>query len=175
MPDPLVNLCRPLPTGSTLCILGAGFSGRRLASLAEALGIRVITTRRNPDPGSNALAFDSANNLVPPASAFEGVTHLLSTIPPGRESSDPMLRTLGPLLQQQPLRRQLQQRLQTLLRYRPLLLQLQLQHQHLRQHQQHHQQHHQMRHQRHQRHHYRLQTQIAERPPVELPTLISLN
>ena len=68
------------------------------------MGIRVITTRRNPDPGSKALPFDSANNLVPPASAFKGVTHLLSTIPPGRETSDPVLRTLGPLLQQQPLR-----------------------------------------------------------------------
>ncbi len=104
MPDPLVNRCRPLPEGSTLCILGAGFSGRRLASLAEAMGMRVITTSRNPDPGSKTLPFDSANNLIPPASAFEGVTHLLSTIPPGRETSDPVLRTLGPLLRQQPLR-----------------------------------------------------------------------
>ena len=104
MLDPLVNRCRPLPEGSTLCILGAGFSGRRLATLAEAMGIRVVTTRRNPDPSSRSLAFDSANNLVPTSSSFEGVTHLLSTIPPGREASDPVLRTLGPLLKQLPLR-----------------------------------------------------------------------
>ena len=67
------------------------------------MGMRVITTdatliqqqgasiRQRQQPGAASLS-------------LKGVTHLLSTIPPGRETSDPVLRTLGPLLQQQPLR-----------------------------------------------------------------------
>ena len=104
MPESLVNHCRALPAGSKLCILGAGFTGRRVASLADALKIRVITTRRNPDPGSGALRFDSAHNVVPTEADLKGVTHLLSTIPPGPDETDPVLQSLGPQLGQLPLR-----------------------------------------------------------------------
>ena len=104
MLESLVNRCRSLPAGSTLCILGAGFSGQRLAALAEALNIRVLTTRRNPEPDSGALRFDTANKVVPRESDLRGVTHLLSTIPPGRDQNDPVLRTLGAQLRQLPLR-----------------------------------------------------------------------
>ena len=104
MTESLVNRCRSLPAGSTLCILGAGFSGRRLAALAEALNIRVLTTSRNPDPESRDLRFDTAQNLMPTDAELDGVTHLLSTIPPGRDQNDPVLRTLGPQLRQLPLR-----------------------------------------------------------------------
>ncbi|QNI52622.1 putative conserved NADP-binding domain-containing protein [Synechococcus sp. BIOS-E4-1] len=104
MPESLVNRCRSLPTGSTLCILGAGFSGRRVAALAEALNIRVLTTRRNPDPKSRALRFDTDQYVLPSDSELHGVTHLLSTIPPGRDQTDPVLRTLGSQLSRLPLR-----------------------------------------------------------------------
>ena len=104
MTESLVNRCRSLPAGSTLCILGAGFSGRRLAALAEALNIRVLTTSRNPDPESRDLRYDTAQNLIPTDAELDGVTHLLSTIPPGRDQNDPVLRTLGPQLRQLPLR-----------------------------------------------------------------------
>lgn len=104
MPDSLVNRCRPLPADATLCILGAGFSGGRLAALAEALNIKVITTRRNPDPQSRSLRFDSANAVIPSDRDLDGVTHLLSTIPPGNSENDPVLQTLGDRLKHLPLR-----------------------------------------------------------------------
>ena len=104
MLESLVNRCQALPAGSTLCILGAGFTGRRIAPLADALKIRVITTRRNPAPGSDALRFDTAHNVVPNESDLNGVTHLLSTIPPGSDDNDPVLQSLGRRLSQLPLR-----------------------------------------------------------------------
>ena len=104
MPESLVNRCQPLPAGSKLCILGAGFCGRRVAALAEALNIEVLTTRRNPDAQSRALRFDTAENLVPTDADLQGVTHLLSTIPPGRDQNDPVLHTLKAQLSQLPLR-----------------------------------------------------------------------
>ena len=104
MPESLVNRCRSLPAESRLCILGAGFSGHRVAALAEALNISVLTTRRNPESNSRSLRFDTARNVIPTEAELHGVTHLLSTIPPGRDQNDPVLRTLGAQLCQLPLR-----------------------------------------------------------------------
>ena len=104
MPESLVNRCKPLPAGSKLCILGAGFSGGRLAALAAALGIPVISTRREPAPGSGHLTFDSATGQGPDPHQLEGVTHLLNTIPPDRDGNDPVLTTLGDQIKQWPLR-----------------------------------------------------------------------
>lgn len=104
MPEALVNRCQPLPRGSKLCILGAGFSGGRLASLAAALQIPVISTRRDPAPESGLLAFDATTGTIPDPRQLEGITHLLSTIPPDREGNDPVLTTLGDQIRQWPLR-----------------------------------------------------------------------
>ena len=104
MPESLVNRCQPLPAGSKLCILGAGFSGNRLASLAAALKIPVISTRREPAPYSGHLAFNSATGKVPDPHQLEGVTHLLITIPPDRDGNDPVLTTLGDQIKHWPLR-----------------------------------------------------------------------
>jgi nucleoside-diphosphate-sugar epimerase len=104
MHDSFVNRCQPLPAGSKLCILGAGFSGSRLASLASALQIPVISTRREPSPDSEHLAFDTATGQAPDRRQLEGITHLLNTIPPDRDGNDPVLKTLGDQIQQWPLR-----------------------------------------------------------------------
>ena len=103
MLNDLVKRCAPLPSEATLCILGAGFSGSHLAKLSKALGTRVISTRRKPESGSDDLPFDSANGIVPDHDMFASVTHLISTIPPTREGTDPVLSSLGKQLKQLPL------------------------------------------------------------------------
>ncbi len=103
MLNDLVNRCRPLPREATLCILGAGFSGGHLAKLSKALGTKVICTHRRPDPESEDLRFDSAGGIVPNRTALDSITHLVSTIPPTQEGTDPALSSLGELLHQLPL------------------------------------------------------------------------
>jgi len=102
----LVNRCRPLPADATLLVLGAGFSGGHLAALARQLGTRVLTSVRLPadscDP--NTLRFDSQLNQLPDPAQLQGVTHVLSTIPPERDGQDPVIRCLGDTLQRLPLR-----------------------------------------------------------------------
>ena len=103
MLNDLVNRCLPLPPDATLCILGAGFSGGHLAKLSKALGSRVICTRRRPESGSDDQAFDSANGILPGHEVLASVTHLISTIPPSKEGTDPVLTCLGEQLQKLPL------------------------------------------------------------------------
>ena len=103
MLNDLVNRCSPLPSDATLCILGAGFSGGHLAKLAKALGTRVICTHRRPEAGSDDLPFDSTNGMVPSQDVLASVTHLISTIPPTKEGTDPVLSCLGEQLQKLPL------------------------------------------------------------------------
>ena len=105
MLNTLVNRCRPLAADSTLLVLGAGFSGSRIASLAESLGTRVIRTCRLPQEGhsNDVLRFDSQLGFVPSTQALQGVTHLVSTIAPERDGQDPVLRCLGEELQTMPL------------------------------------------------------------------------
>ena len=105
MLNELVNRCRPLPANATLLVLGAGFSGSRIAALARSLGTRVLTTCRLPDDGDNDqnLRFDSQLGRIPTAEQLRGVTHLVSTIAPERDGQDPVLRCLGDQLQAMPL------------------------------------------------------------------------
>lgn len=100
----LVNRSRPLPAGSKLLILGAGFSGGTLHRLFRALGTPVIGTRREKEQPQGDLLFDSTQGLLPSPGAITGITHLISTIPPTAAGDDPVLSTLLPVLQQQPLR-----------------------------------------------------------------------
>ena len=90
----LVNRSRALPAGSKLLILGAGYSGSTVAALTEALGTPVLRTRRQPDGNANTLPFDSTNGIRPTREDLQGVTHVLSTIPPERNGQDPVLSQL---------------------------------------------------------------------------------
>ena len=105
MLNDLVNRSRPLPPGSKLLILGGGFSGSTLARLLRAQGTPVLSTRRNPEPGSTDLCFDSDKpNQRPTPEDLHGTTHVLSTIPPSRDGLEPVLTTLLPMLRDLPLR-----------------------------------------------------------------------
>ncbi|WP_392345478.1 SDR family NAD(P)-dependent oxidoreductase [Parasynechococcus sp.] len=100
----LVKRSHPLAADAKLLVLGGGYSGRCLASLARAMGTPVLCTRRSLDAAEVDLLFDSnGQDHLDPAS-LEGVTHLLCTIPPDREGNDPALSKLLPTLRSLPLR-----------------------------------------------------------------------
>ncbi|MGE3874158.1 MAG: SDR family oxidoreductase [Parvibaculaceae bacterium] len=69
-----------------LFCFGLGFTAATLKRRLAAQGWRVTGTSRSGDDGS--LAFDGTKPL--PRSAFEGITHLLVSAPPG-EAGDPIL------------------------------------------------------------------------------------
>ena len=100
----LVKRTQPLSADSKLLVLGGGYSGRCLANLARALGTPVLCTRRSLDSAEADLLFDSNGQDQLDPAALDGVTHLLSTIPPDREGNDPVLLKLLPTLGNLPLR-----------------------------------------------------------------------
>ena len=94
----LVKRSQPLPATAKLLILGCGYSGTALARLIRAHGTPLICTRRRPSCDSSDLRFDSAAGIVPAMDALDGVTHVISTIPPSAAGEDPVLSKLLPLL-----------------------------------------------------------------------------
>lgn len=69
-----------------LFCFGLGFSGQTLARRLKAKGWTVTGTSRSG--GDGTLAFDGSSPL--PHSVFDGVTHLLISVPPG-PAGDPVL------------------------------------------------------------------------------------
>ena len=100
----LVKRSQPLAADAKLLVLGGGYSGRCLASLARAMGTPVLCTRRSLDAAEADLVFDSNGQDQLDPAALEGITHLLSTIPPDRDGNDPVLSKLLPTLRSLPLR-----------------------------------------------------------------------
>jgi hypothetical protein len=89
-----------------LLVLGGGYSGGRLAMAAAQLGLPgLISHRQTRDdqplpPGWQSLTFDPDQQQVPGGADLTGITHVVSTIPPGADGHDPVLTHLGPLLLQ---------------------------------------------------------------------------
>ena len=100
----LVKRSQPLASDAKLLVLGGGYSGRCLASLARAMGTPVLCTRRSLDSDEADLLFDSAGEDHLDPDALQGVTHLVCTIPPDREGNDPVLSKLLGTLRSLPLR-----------------------------------------------------------------------
>ena len=93
----------PLPPQGQLLVVGAGYSGARLARQLHQLGGRVLTTRRAPQQNSEALGFNSDGGPYPDAQDLAGTTHLLVTAAPDRNGQDPCLSSLEPVLRKLPL------------------------------------------------------------------------
>jgi nucleoside-diphosphate-sugar epimerase len=93
------------PVGRLL-VVGAGYTGRRLAAAAEAQGFEVLQTCRQP-PAAGAegrwLPFDSQGGVLPEAADLRGITHLFVSVPPDGQAGDPVLRLLGSRLGELPL------------------------------------------------------------------------
>ena len=75
-------------------ILGCGFSGSFFAKTIKKFGCTVLTSSRSIRRNPNSFVFNSENGMVPDAKIFDGVTHILSCIPPDKNGNDPVLGSL---------------------------------------------------------------------------------
>ena len=75
-------------------VLGCGFSGSFFAKTIRELGCTALTSSRSENKDPNSFAFNSENGQVPSKEIFNGVTHILSCIPPDKNGNDPVLRSL---------------------------------------------------------------------------------
>jgi len=75
-------------------ILGCGYSGSFFAKTIRKLGFTALTSSRSEKKDSDSFVFDSENGIVPNRKIFDGVTHILSCIPPDKNGNDPVLGSL---------------------------------------------------------------------------------
>ena len=80
-------------------ILGCGFSGRFFAKTIQKFGCTVLTSSRSEKKDPNSFVFNSEKNIVPDVKIFDGVTHILSCIPPDKNGKDPVLESFLSKLQ----------------------------------------------------------------------------
>ena len=99
----LVNRSQPLASDGRVLVLGGGYSGGHVTQLLRSLGTTVRCSRRSLSSAGADLIFDSAIGRIPTSRDLDGITHVLSTIPPTAEGDDPVLTHLGPQLQERSL------------------------------------------------------------------------
>jgi len=75
-------------------ILGCGFSGSFFAKKLRQFGYTALTSSRSEKKDPDSFVFNSENGMVPNKNIFDGVTHILSCIPPDKNGNDPVLRSL---------------------------------------------------------------------------------
>ena len=75
-------------------ILGCGFSGSFFAKTIRQLGCTALTSSRSKNKDPNSFVFNSENGIIPNEEIFDGVTHILSCIPPDKNGNDPVLKCL---------------------------------------------------------------------------------
>jgi len=83
-----------LGTKHKFLILGCGFSGSFFAKTIRKFGCTVLTSSRSASKDPNSFIFNSENGAVPDEEIFNGVTHILSCIPPDKNGNDPVLKSL---------------------------------------------------------------------------------
>ena len=76
-------------------VFGCGFSGNFFAKKIRAHGLKALTSSRSKKNDSNSFIFNSENNIIPNDKIFDGVTHILSCIPPDKNGMDPVLKFLN--------------------------------------------------------------------------------
>ena len=84
-------------------ILGCGFSGSFFAKTIRKFGYIALTSSRSVKEDPNSFVFNSEKGIVPNEKIFDGVTHILSCIPPDKNGKDPVLESLKSKLQSLPL------------------------------------------------------------------------
>ena len=85
---------RSLNNKNKFLILGCGFSGSFFAKTIRQLGCTALTSSRFKKNDPNSFVFNSENGIVPNKKIFDGVTHILSCIPPDKNGNDPVLKNL---------------------------------------------------------------------------------
>ena len=88
------NPASSLNNKNKFLILGCGFSGSFFAKKIRQLGCTALTSSRSENKDPNNFIFNSENGIVPNKKIFDGVTHILSCIPPDKNGNDPVLRSL---------------------------------------------------------------------------------
>ena len=97
------NIASLLGEKSKFLILGCGFSGSFFAKTIRKFGCTALTSSRSESKDPNSFVFNSENGTVPDEKIYEGVTHILSCIPPDKNGKDPVLESLKNKLQSLPL------------------------------------------------------------------------
>ena len=75
-------------------IFGCGFSGSFFAKTVRQLGCTALTSSRSEKKDPDSFVFNSENGMLPNKKIIDGVTHILSCIPPDKNGNDPVLRSL---------------------------------------------------------------------------------
>jgi len=88
------NFANSLKNINKFLILGCGFTGSFFAKTLRQSGYSVFTSSRSQNKDPNSFVFDSEKGLVPRETIFDGVTHILSCIPPDKNGNDPVLGNL---------------------------------------------------------------------------------
>ena len=88
------NPASSLNNNKKFLILGCGFSGSFFAKTIRKFGCTALTTSRSENSDPNSYVFNSEKGIVPNENFFDGVTHILSCIPPDKNGKDPVLGSL---------------------------------------------------------------------------------
>ena len=91
------NLANSLNNKNKFLILGCGFSGSFFAKTIRKFGCIALTTSRSENSDPNSFIFNSEKGIVPNEEIFDGVTHILSSIPPDKNGNDPVLEKVTPV------------------------------------------------------------------------------
>jgi nucleoside-diphosphate-sugar epimerase len=83
-----------LNSNKKFLIFGCGFSGSFFAKAIRQLGCTALTSSRSANNDPNSFIFNSESNTLPEEKIFDGVTHILSCIPPSKNGTDPVLSSL---------------------------------------------------------------------------------
>ena len=75
-------------------IFGCGFSGSFFAKKIRQLGYTALTSSRSEKKDPDSFLFNSEIGIIPNKKIFDGVTHILSCIPPDENGNDPVLKSL---------------------------------------------------------------------------------
>ena len=88
------NFASSLGKKTKFLIFGCGFSGNFFAKTIRKFGYTALTSSRTDNQDQNSFVFNSESEKVPNDKIFDGVTHVLSCIPPGNNGKDPLLNSL---------------------------------------------------------------------------------
>jgi nucleoside-diphosphate-sugar epimerase len=94
-----MNIANKLEKNKKFLVFGCGFSGDFFAKTIRKKGHIALTSSRSTKNDPNSFVFNSENNLLPNKEVFNGVTHILSCIPPDKDGNDPVLKILKNKLQ----------------------------------------------------------------------------
>ena len=90
----MIDLTSQLTSKNKFLVFGGGFTGDYFAKSIRQRGGIALTSSRSVHNDPNSFVFNSEKNEMPKDSIFEGVTHILSCIPPDKNGRDPVLKSL---------------------------------------------------------------------------------